>query len=59
MPVPPARAPGEAELIAGIRREIDDLRGQLQQLQSDVHDLATRQHEIDAEVRGLKDALGG
>jgi len=59
MPVPPARAPGEAELIAVIRREIDDLRGQLQQLQSDVHDLATRQHEIDAEVRGLKDALGG
>lgn len=60
---PPAAAPSASgaasPLIAEIRREIQELRAQLVQLQSDVHDLATRQSEIDEEVRGLKNALGG
>jgi cell division protein FtsB len=35
------------------------MRSQLAQLQSDVHELAARQQQIDEEIRGLKDALGG
>jgi hypothetical protein len=60
---PPAAESGAggaaSPLIAEIRRDIQELRAQLIQLQSDVHDLATRQSEIDEEVRGLKDSLGG
>jgi uncharacterized protein len=62
-PPPPAATAtgggGASPLIVEIRREIQDLRAQLVQLHSDVHDLATRQREIDEDVRGLKDALGG
>jgi uncharacterized protein YceH (UPF0502 family) len=60
-PSPPASTMpvGERELAAAIRRDMEAMRGQLAQLQSDVHDLAARQQQIDEEIRGLKDALGG
>jgi hypothetical protein len=50
---------GQWDLPTAIRRDIEALRAALAQLQSDVHDLAARQQEIDQEVRGLKDSLGG
>jgi len=52
------RAP-EAELIPKIRQEIDELRGQLKQLQSDVEELADRQQQAENELQRFRDALGG
>ena len=50
---------GQGELAATISRDVAAMRSQLAQLQSDVHELAARQQQIDEEIRGLKDALGG
>jgi uncharacterized protein YceH (UPF0502 family) len=60
-PSPPASTMpvAERELAAAIRRDMEAMRSQLAQLQSDVHDLAARQQQMDEEIRGLKDALGG
>jgi len=62
--VPPPAAPPspaasmEAELVAAIRRDLDELRAQLGQLRSDVDDLATQHDRTDDELRQLKDSLG-
>jgi len=64
-PAPPAAAHVSAtpalgqDAAAGMRRELEQVRTQLAQLQSDVHDLAARQRQLDEEIRRLKDALGG
>jgi hypothetical protein len=55
VPAPPL----DADLIAAIRRDIDELRTQLVQLQSDVQNLSTRQRQSDDELHRLKEALGG
>ncbi len=51
--------PPEAELIPRIRQEIDELRAQLRQLQSQVEEIAQRQQQADNEVQRLREALGG
>lgn len=48
----------EAELIPRIRQQIDELRTELKQLQSQVEEIADRQQQTDNELRRLKDALG-
>jgi uncharacterized protein len=56
--MPAAMSGRENDLVAGIRRDMAELRTQLLQLQSEVQDLASRQTQIADEVRELKDALG-
>ncbi len=51
--------PPEAELIPRIRQEIDELRAQLKQLESQVEEIAQHQQQADNEVQRLRDALGG
>jgi uncharacterized protein len=51
------RRMGGADLIAAIRREMDELRTQLAQLQSEVRVLAIRQTETVDDVQNLRDAL--
>jgi uncharacterized protein YceH (UPF0502 family) len=58
-PPAPTMPAGGGELAAAIRRDMEAIRSQFAQLQSDVHDLAARQQQMDEEIRGLKDALGG
>jgi hypothetical protein len=59
-PPPAAGAPAEdAEFVAGIRRELNEIRAQLGQLQSEMRDLVAGQRQMDEELRRLKDALGG
>jgi hypothetical protein len=58
-PPAPTMPAGQWELAAAIRRDMEAIRSQLAQLQSDVHDLAARQQQMDEEIRGLKHALGG
>ncbi len=61
-PQPAARpvepAPVEVELIAALRRDLDELRSQLTQLRSDVEEVSNRQDRTDQEVRELRDVLG-
>ena len=62
VPPPPAAAPGAGgapDLIEVIRRDLVQLRAELQQLRSDMDDLIGRQDRTDQDVRNLKDALGG
>lgn len=55
-PVEPA--PVEAELVAALRRDLDELRSQLTQLRSDVEEVSNRQDRTAQEVRELRDVLG-
>jgi uncharacterized protein len=48
-----------AGVMAAMRREFDDLRNQVSQLQSDLDEMRSAQQNISDEVRTLKEALGG
>jgi uncharacterized protein YceH (UPF0502 family) len=54
----PAVSPGLTPLVGEFRREIDDLRGQLAQLRSDLETLSDHQQQTDQALRKLSDALG-
>jgi uncharacterized protein len=49
----------EGGLVAAIRRDMEEIRAQLAQLQSEVRDLAAHQRQVDDQLHGLQDALGG
>ena len=54
--LPGLDAPAEAE---SLRRQLEELRGQVAHLRSEMQDLSLAQERIREELRGLKDALGG
>ncbi len=61
-PEPPEAAPAvppDTEAADSLRRQLEELRGQVVQLRSDLEDLTTRQGETDNHLRELRDALGG
>ena len=55
---PAASRPIEAVLIESLRRDMEELRAMLTQLQSDVEVLGIQQRRIDDEVREIREALG-
>lgn len=48
-----------AGVMVAIRRELDDLRNQVSQLQNDLDEMRGEQQNLSDEVRTLKEALGG
>ncbi len=51
-------APPDTQIADALRRQVEELRGQVVQLRSDLEDLTTRQGETDNQLRDLRDALG-
>lgn len=56
---PPQPAATGSDVAEALGREIIELRSQIAQLRSDVDDLTAKQSQTDAELRDLRDALGG
>jgi len=55
-PAPPARGPGDSDLL---RQTVEELRSQVKQQQQEIDELATGLRRVEDEMQDLKRALGG
>lgn len=57
-PSQPTRPAAQPEVVAALRREVNELRSQLSQVRTDLEELADQQERTEQEIRELRDKLG-